>query len=46
MMRGLFVTAIGTGIGKTLVTAILCRQLTLAGRKVRNQAGRLRLHTR
>jgi dethiobiotin synthetase len=34
-MRGLFVTAIGTGIGKTLVTAILCRQLTLAGRKVR-----------
>jgi dethiobiotin synthetase len=34
-MRGLFITAIGTGIGKTLVTAILCRQLTRAGRSVR-----------
>jgi dethiobiotin synthetase len=33
-MRGFFITAVGTGIGKTLVTTILCHQLTLAGRKV------------
>ncbi len=34
-MQGLFVTAVGTGIGKTLVTAILCHQLTSVGRPVR-----------
>jgi dethiobiotin synthetase len=34
-MCGFFITSVGTGIGKTLVTAILCRQLTSAGRKVR-----------
>jgi dethiobiotin synthetase len=33
-MRGLFITAVGTGIGKTLVTTVLCHQLTRAGRKV------------
>jgi dethiobiotin synthetase len=33
-MRGLFITAVGTGIGKTLVTTILCHQLTRAGRRV------------
>jgi dethiobiotin synthetase len=34
-MRALFITSVGTGIGKTLVTAILCHQLTSAGRIVR-----------
>jgi dethiobiotin synthetase len=34
-MRSLFITSVGTGIGKTLVTAILCHQLTSAGRTVR-----------
>jgi dethiobiotin synthetase len=34
-MRALFITSVGTGIGKTLVTAILCHQLTFAGRMVR-----------
>ncbi len=34
-LRGLFITSVGTGIGKTLVTAILCHQLTSAGRTVR-----------
>jgi dethiobiotin synthetase len=34
-MRALFITSVGTGIGKTLVTAILCHQLTFAGRTVR-----------
>lgn len=33
-MRGLFITAVGTNIGKTLVTTILCHQLTRAGRNV------------
>jgi dethiobiotin synthetase len=33
--RGIFVTAVGTGIGKTLVTAVLCQQLTTEGRPVR-----------
>jgi dethiobiotin synthetase len=32
--HGLFITSVGTGIGKTLVTAILCHQLTGMGRKV------------
>ena len=34
-MPGNFITSVGTGIGKTLVTAILCHQLTSAGRTVR-----------
>jgi dethiobiotin synthetase len=34
-MAALVITSVGTGIGKTLVTAILCHQLTLAGRTVR-----------
>jgi dethiobiotin synthetase len=34
-MRKMFITAVGTGIGKTLVTTMLCHQMTLAGRKVR-----------
>jgi dethiobiotin synthetase len=34
-MRGLFITATGTGVGKTLVTTILCHQLSERGRKVR-----------
>ena len=34
-MSGLFITSVGTGIGKTLVTTILCHQLTCAGRTVR-----------
>ena len=39
----LVITSVGTGIGKTLVTAILCRQLRLTGRKVlRHQAGGFR----
>ncbi len=33
-MRGLFITATGTGVGKTLLTTILCHQLTLRGRAV------------
>lgn len=33
-MRGLFITSVGTGIGKTLVTTILCHQLTCQGRTV------------
>jgi dethiobiotin synthetase len=32
---GFFISSVGTGIGKTLVTAILCHQLTRAGRTVR-----------
>ncbi len=34
-MRGLFITSVGTGIGKTLVTAMLCHQLTRASRSMR-----------
>jgi dethiobiotin synthetase len=34
-MRGLMITSVGTGIGKTLVTTILCHQLTREGRTVR-----------
>ena len=34
-MTALFVTATGTGIGKTLVTCLLARQLRAAGRRVR-----------
>jgi dethiobiotin synthetase len=34
-MPALVITSVGTGIGKTLVTAVLCHQLTLAGRTVR-----------
>jgi dethiobiotin synthetase len=34
-MRKMFITAVGTGIGKTLVTTMLCHQQTLAGQKVR-----------
>ena len=33
--RLLYITSVGTGIGKTLVTAILCHQLTRVGRAVR-----------
>ena len=33
-MDKLFITSVGTGIGKTLVTAILCHQLTQLGRSV------------
>jgi dethiobiotin synthetase len=33
-MTGLFITATGTGIGKTLLTTILCHQLTRRGRDV------------
>ncbi len=33
-MRKMFITAVGTGIGKTLVTTVLCHQLLLAGRKI------------
>jgi dethiobiotin synthetase len=33
-MRGLFITSVGTGIGKTLVTATLCHQLLRARRSV------------
>ena len=33
-MKGLFITATGTEIGKTLVTAALCHQLRTAGRPV------------
>jgi dethiobiotin synthetase len=35
LLRGLVITSVGTGIGKTLVTATLCYQLTRAGRSVR-----------
>jgi len=34
MKDGLFITSCGTGIGKTYVTALLCRQLLKAGRGV------------
>jgi dethiobiotin synthetase len=34
-MRGLFITATGTGVGKTLLTTILCHQLAKRGRSVR-----------
>lgn len=33
-MRNLFITGVGTGIGKTLVTTILCRQLRAHGVEV------------
>jgi dethiobiotin synthetase len=33
-MPGFFITSVGTGIGKTLVTSILCHQLTSMGRTV------------
>jgi dethiobiotin synthetase len=33
-MRGLFITSVGTGIGKTLITTILCHQLRAQGRAV------------
>jgi dethiobiotin synthetase len=33
-MSGVFISSVGTGIGKTLVTAILCHQLRRAGRPV------------
>ncbi len=34
-VTGIFVTSVGTAIGKTLVTAILCHQLMRTGRTVR-----------
>jgi dethiobiotin synthetase len=34
-MPAIYITSVGTGIGKTLVTAILCNQLTCMGRIVR-----------
>ena len=33
-MSGLFITGVGTGVGKTLVTTILCHQLRAMGRRV------------
>jgi dethiobiotin synthetase len=33
-MSGLFITGVGTGVGKTLVTTILCHQLRAMGRSV------------
>src|SRR5262245_54666695 len=33
-MNGLFITGVGTGVGKTLVTTILCHQLRGIGRSV------------
>lgn len=33
-MSGLFIAGVGTGVGKTLVTTILCHQLRSAGRSV------------
>ena len=33
-MDKLFISSVGTGIGKTLVTSILCHQLSHAGRAV------------
>jgi adenosylmethionine-8-amino-7-oxononanoate aminotransferase len=33
-MERYFITGVGTGVGKTLVTTILCRQLTAEGREV------------
>ncbi len=33
-MQRLFITGVGTCVGKTLVTTILCHQLTAAGRRV------------
>jgi dethiobiotin synthetase len=32
-VNGIFITSVGTGIGKTLVTTILCHQLKTLGRK-------------
>ena len=34
-MDGIYITSVGTEIGKTLVTAVLCHQLTCVGRTVR-----------
>ncbi len=34
-MQGLFITSVGTEIGKTLVTTLLCRQLIAKGRRVK-----------
>jgi len=34
MIRGLFVTGTGTGVGKTYVTALIARELTAAGHRV------------
>src|SRR5262245_5883030 len=34
-MSGLFITGVGTGVGKTLVTTILCHQGRTIGRDVR-----------
>src|SRR5438874_12482034 len=34
MLRRLFITGVGTDVGKTLVTTILCHQLTRMGRRV------------
>ena len=34
-MPGIYITSVGTGIGKTLVTTILCHQLMSGGRAVR-----------
>src|SRR5947209_6393162 len=34
VMHKFFITGVGTGIGKTLVTTILCHQLTRAGQRV------------
>lgn len=34
IMSGLFITGVGTGVGKTLVTTILCHQLRAMGRNV------------
>ena len=46
-MSGLFITSVGTGIGKTLVTAILCHQLDSRGPNgPRHQAGGFRLFAR
>jgi dethiobiotin synthetase len=33
-MRGLFITSVGTDVGKTLITTILCHQLRARGRAV------------
>src|SRR5262245_661787 len=33
-MREFFITGVGTGIGKTLVTTILCHQFARSGRRV------------
>jgi dethiobiotin synthetase len=34
-MPGIYITSVGTGVGKTLVTAVLCYQLTCVGRAAR-----------